>query len=81
MIKPNDIEVLSDALDKIGIPYTVRKSDEYEYLFIGAPTDACCITGMDDNFETTSLDNLLRRHKCFEFECGDIASWSAINNQ
>lgn len=72
-----DIEKLRTALAEINIPSVTRKSGEYEYLFIGAPEDAQCLHGMDDNFEETELDALLIRHKFFEFENGVIASWSA----
>jgi len=72
-----DIEKLRKALKDIGIPSVVRELGEYEYLFIGSPEDAQCITGMDDNFGETNLDALLVRHKFFEFENGALASWSA----
>ncbi len=70
------ISQIKETMQAVGIPITTRVSDEYEYLFIGAPEDAKCITGMTDNFETTRLDELLRRHKYFEFENGELASWS-----
>ncbi len=65
------------TMQAVGIPTTTRRRDEYEYLFIGAPEDARCLFGMDDNFATTDLDALLGRHKYFEFENGELASWSA----
>jgi len=74
------LERLVMTLESVGIPVTIRAAagDElYQYLFIGNPEDASYIHAMDDNFETTRLDELLRRHKYFEFENGQLASWSA----
>jgi len=72
------IEKMQATLHEIGIPTTKRKRGDYEYLFIGNPADASCLLGMEDNYETTDLDLLLRRHKFFEFENGELASWPAL---
>ena len=60
-----------------GIPTTLRVNGDYQYLFIGAPEDAANIYDPDENFETSDLETLLKMHKFFEFEKGDVASWSA----
>ena len=75
-----DIFLLRDAMDRVGLPYVIRKSryyDGFEHMFIGKPEDASSIHAMDDNFETTELASLLTRHKFYEFENGKLVSWSA----
>lgn len=73
----SELSFLTDALDRLGVSYTVR-SDEgsvYSYLFFGEGDDAFCLTGLNDNFETTDLESLLCRHSFFEFENGKLVSY------
>lgn len=65
------------GFSEAGIPTTLRANGDYTYLFIGAPEDATNIYDPNENFETSDLETLLIRHKFFEFENGDVASWSA----
>lgn len=71
-----DLDKLKACYDDIGIDYVVRNDDNFAYLFIGKPEQAADIRWMDDNFETTELELLLRRNPYFEFEKGKLASYS-----
>lgn len=73
----SDISRLKATFEKIGIPVTIRRRGNFEYLFVGAGSDAKLLRNPDDDFDTTDLDSLLVRHHYFEFEFGKLVSWSA----
>lgn len=80
--KMTDIDKLRSVLIELSVPFTIRaivaeSGDMYEYLFIGNPEDAINLLSLDDNFEKTDLDSLLVRHKFFEFENGELASFTS----
>jgi len=72
----SSLEVLKKAFDEIELPYVVREDENYQYLFIGDPEDASCLLAPRDNYKTTKLDNLLKRHGCFEFENNMLTAWN-----
>lgn len=65
------------GFSEAGIPTTLRANGNFQYLFIGSPEEAANIYDPNENFETSDLETLLVRHNFFEFENGDVASWSA----
>lgn len=65
------------GFSEAGIPTTLRQDNGFQYLFVGEPEDAANIYDPEENFETSDLQTLLTRHKFFEFENGDVASWGA----
>jgi len=67
------LEKMLTTFTAIGIEFTVRKYGEYEYVFVGERRD---LYDLDGTFENGDLDTLLRRHKYFEFENGELASYS-----
>ena len=65
-----ELDKLKNVFKELGIPFVTREEGEVTYLFKGEPSDAADLKWMDDNFETTALDDLTRRNNCFEFENG-----------
>ena len=74
----SDKDILTKALDSIGLKYVIREKTggceaKYSYVFLGIPESARGYHG--DNFETTDLDTLLMRNDFIEFENGSLASY------
>ena len=71
-----DLEILTKAYDQIGIKYTVRKRDEYQYVFLGDRRD---IFDMKDgnfvSYEDGDIDRMLVAGDVMEFENGELASY------
>lgn len=70
-----DLDKISACYSDVGIEYVIRSNGEYQYLFIGISERAADILWLDDNFETTNLDLLLKRNKFMEFHKGELASY------
>lgn len=71
----SDLDKLKEVFSGIGVSFVVRQQDDCSYLFIGKPESARDIKWMNDNFEATELDLLLRRNHFFEFENGKLTGY------
>jgi hypothetical protein len=74
---PTDLENICLAYDQCGIEYTIRARNEYTYLFIGNGKKAYSYYGGEPlTLAEGNLDSLLGRAKYFEFENGNLVSYS-----
>jgi hypothetical protein len=67
------LEKLTTSFDAIGVEYTVRERGEYSYVFVG---ECRCIHNLDLNFKTGPLDTLTAISKFYEFEDGELVTYS-----
>jgi len=70
----DQLKKLTDAFNEIGVDFTIREDGEFSYVFVGELRD---IHDLDGSFETSELATLLIRHKFYEFESGELVSYSS----